>query len=728
MEVMRTSVSSFNSDAAAARGRVVKAQGEIQTLNVNVRNNDEQLQKLKGECTDEINSMQYQLRIIKADITVMGNILGMIDCSVTPAPQSSFMLVQCDHCDGPLLQHEPVQELMSSLQSQVAKEALKNSMNDAYDESLDGEEPIALTQIAVENMRSIHRHRKHTLQRVRRRDMPAGSPIDAVNTSDVPVAPEPSDCQPTTKCSIGTSPNCDAIKDKFLVVQTGIVDKRDELDESVRIKEGTCGTMKQGYADQLDGLQGKLTQERTSLAQATGDQNQAESNSHVQAEQHEAASTEFSRDMKECCDNQNTARSEMCALEKIRGELNNLNGTKQFIQDCEVSEWREETCSATCGGGKIMSSRSIIVHEVGGGMSCPLLESQKSCNTDACPVDCQVGEWGGWSQCSAECGGGVRERTRDIQTQAAHGGEPCPATEDETSCHMGACDVNCELKEWSSWSGCSKACGGGVLRREKGIETPEKGTGTCFDPESRKRLQFRKCNKYSCNYLLRKISAGGAKRDFLKCSSAVDITLLLDGSGSLGAYGWKKAKQLASDLVKSFNDGNNNVQVAVELFAGPKTWDDYEKCTETPDKVDMWTLCGMKWVSRYTTDTAAVAAQIDQLTYPKGGTLTSVALGDAEANLKNGRAEANSVVIVITDGKPLSMWNTKQAAKRLQRKAKVLWVPIGSDAPRKLIKELASTPQKDHVISIRSFYSLSSNWKYKNVVNDIVSTTCPSVS
>lgn len=418
----------------------------------------------------------------------------------------------------------------------------------------------------------------------------------------------------------------------------------------------------------------------------------------------------------------------MCALEKIRGELNNLNGTKVFIQDCDVSEWREQTCSATCGGGKILSTRSIIVHEVGGGMACPLLESQKSCNTDPCPVDCQVGEWGGWSQCSAECGGGVRERTRDILTPASHGGEPCPATDDETSCHMGSCDSNCELAKWSSWSGCSKACGGGVLRRERRIETPPRGTGTCWDPESYRRLQFRSCNRYSCNYLLRRITAGKAPRSFLKCSSAVDVTLMIDGSSSLGSYGWTKSRQLATDLVKSMNDGTGNVQVSVELFSGPRNWPDYRKCTNTPGQVNMETTCGMKWVSRYTSDTAGLATTISNLAWPGGGTMTSIALGQAQSNLKNGRAEANSVVIVLTDGQPMSQWNTRIAAQRLQLKSKVLWIPIGRNAPRRLIKELASTPTSDHVISVSSFYTLASTWRYNNIINNIISTTCPSVS
>ena len=42
------------------------------------------------------------------------------------------------------------------------------------------------------------------------------------------------------------------------------------------------------------------------------------------------------------------------------------------------------------------------------------------------PVNC-VGSWGSWGECSATCGGGIKERSYSITTAAANGGDACPA-------------------------------------------------------------------------------------------------------------------------------------------------------------------------------------------------------------------------------------------------------------------------------------------------------------
>ena len=70
--------------------------------------------------------------------------------------------------------------------------------------------------------------------------------------------------------------------------------------------------------------------------------------------------------MTQCCDNQNEAKSQLCALAKIRGELLKVQNTSYLdIVDCQVSEWRPQEGSATCGGGTRMKSRSVLIQPQG---------------------------------------------------------------------------------------------------------------------------------------------------------------------------------------------------------------------------------------------------------------------------------------------------------------------------------------------------------------------------
>merc|ERR1719327_767173 len=63
-------------------------------------------------------------------------------------------------------------------------------------------------------------------------------------------------------------------------------------------------------------------------------------------------------------------------------------------------------------------------------------------------------------------------------------------------------------------------------------------------------------------------------------------------------------------------------------------------------------------VSHFTKDLKKVKNLITGLNWPRGSTLTSLALTTAKAELALGRKDARSVVVVITDGRPLSYRNT----------------------------------------------------------------------
>jgi len=375
-------------------------------------------------------------------------------------------------------------------------------------------------------------------------------------------------------------------------------------------------------------------------------------------------------------------------------------------------------------------TRSIITQPQGGGVPCPPLTALVSCNEHTCPVDCHLNDWEGWSACSAECGGGVKERTRSVIVEPAYGGEPCEDTEEEEACNIQDCDEPCELSEWGQWSACSKMCGGGTQRRMKGILKEAVGEGHCAEPTDPERMAYKDCNDFLCTEFL------PHGRQILRCESKVDVLILLDSSASLGALGWQQSRKLASGLIRALADGISNqwdVKIGFLIFSGPKDWDDYESCTQftSGTEIDMKATCGMEWYHHLSTSDTNVTLKkladdvgaLEESDWLESTTLTSVALGQANNELFLGRADANSVVLVITDGSPMSERNTKAAAKRLQAGAKVVWVPVGGDAPLKLIEEMASPPEKDHVVEIANFDDMES----PRAINQLVSITCPRV-
>ncbi|XP_008576333.1 PREDICTED: semaphorin-5A [Galeopterus variegatus] len=90
-----------------------------------------------------------------------------------------------------------------------------------------------------------------------------------------------------------------------------------------------------------------------------------------------------------------------------------------------------------------------------GGMPClgPSLEYQE-CNILPCPVDGAWSCWSSWSKCSATCGGGHYMRTRSCTNPApAYGGDICLGLHtEEALCNTQPCPES--WSEWSAWSEC----------------------------------------------------------------------------------------------------------------------------------------------------------------------------------------------------------------------------------------------------------------------------------
>ncbi|CAK0879241.1 unnamed protein product, partial [Prorocentrum cordatum] len=173
--------------------------------------------------------------------------------------------------------------------------------------------------------------------------------------------------------------------------------------------------------------------------------------------------------------------------------------------DCQMTDWQEwEACDKSCAGGQQQRKRQILAAPREGGEECPAdVVVLRGCNAIPCSEDdAQVSEWSSWSACSKDCGG-ERTRQRSVLHPAQGGGsaffgalaetEPCKAQQGSREC---ADCTECAWAEWSEWSGCDRDCGGGQQSRERDVQTPP--TAGCPPCEPLDKHELRACNTLPC--------------------------------------------------------------------------------------------------------------------------------------------------------------------------------------------------------------------------------------
>jgi hypothetical protein len=258
------------------------------------------------------------------------------------------------------------------------------------------------------------------------------------------------------------------------------------------------------------------------------------------------------------------------------------------------------------------------------------------------------------------------------------------------------------------------------------IGEPAVGQGTCPADDSAKRFRTVSCNNFAC--------APGEGRDTLVCDAEVDVIILLDGSGSLGQAGWAATKAFGKKLVAGFNNADANVtaraQVAVQLFSGPSSWWQYWVCVYGP-RYGWYASgkdCGIEWVTpmsdkgHFSVDMTDASSRIEALDFPAKSTLTSMALMQAKAELVYGRQGVDKVVVVVTDGWPMNWISTGDAAKEVkQAGARLVWVPVTSGAPLKMLKEWATAPAEKNVVHVADFEAMGQ----PSIVTEIIADVCP---
>lgn len=105
------------------------------------------------------------------------------------------------------------------------------------------------------------------------------------------------------------------------------------------------------------------------------------------------------------------------------------------------------------------------------------------CPVDVCTINCKVGAWSLFGNCSKPCGTGTKRRTRPLFTTPGGGGAKCPPFEELRNCNPEPCSYDCKVSAWAAWGACK------VVGREAGecsktrsrtiVRQPGGGGGGC---------------------------------------------------------------------------------------------------------------------------------------------------------------------------------------------------------------------------------------------------------
>jgi uncharacterized protein YegL len=469
-----------------------------------------------------------------------------------------------------------------------------------------------------------------------------------------------------SKCTVHAEATCRVLEDALSQMVGEVQDALAGVEEELVTRAQNCAMLNHESTTQEKAWIAEGDKSNVDLALATRRLNEAEEHERLAKTERVTLFQQEKGLQQHCAESRQAIEDNLCGIRAMRLELAELASVGS-VQDCVVSEWQPGPCSAVCGGGEMDVTRTVVA-EADGGAPCPPLLLKRACNQQECPQDCEVGDWSGWSACSKDCGGGVRQRVRLVSTPVLNDGEPCPALQEEEVCNVGPCERDCTYGQWSGWSSCSQACGGGYRIRSRGIVAAPLGSGTpCADPESSARLQPEICNDEPCP-------------EGLTCGSKLDIVFLLDGSGSVLDADFDAQKQAVTEIIDRLEFGADLAQVGVAVFGG--------KTTE---------------VVGLSADKSAVTTALAAATTESAETHLAKALEFSQGMLTLGRQDAQSVLIVLLDGSPADLRAAEHVAGQLHEHARIVMVPIGAGEDFDAMKRLASYPARVNVLAVNDF-------------------------
>ncbi|XP_067012653.2 spondin-1 isoform X2 [Anabrus simplex] len=161
--------------------------------------------------------------------------------------------------------------------------------------------------------------------------------------------------------------------------------------------------------------------------------------------------------------------------------------------ECATTSWQEYgECIPSCGMGWRRAQREYVDPDLAYIHGCQVqLTRRERCENEPCTnigiskpgaqhnPQCDVTEWGDWSECSSPCGGTMMRERSYINPRAhkfCNSFYDAPALQEVMQCDPDPdavdCDTehiprHCQLTPWSDWSTCSATCGNGTRIRTR---------------------------------------------------------------------------------------------------------------------------------------------------------------------------------------------------------------------------------------------------------------------
>jgi hypothetical protein len=223
---------------------------------------------------------------------------------------------------------------------------------------------------------------------------------------------------------------------------------------------------------------------------------------------------------------------------------------------------------------------------------------------------------------------------------------------------------------------------------------PIRGEGKCPKKRSADRYEDKECNTHPC------------VGDEI-CIARQDLVLTIDGSGSLRQSGFETVRNFAANLTaryQSFYYGIEDMKIGVVYFGNGQLEAQPDGTTNIAEAL---------YVQGLTGDQALVESKIREMNWLRGFTNMAQGFHMADVMLgQTGRSDAQSAVMVVSDGKFSMEFQTAEKARELKDKnVQIYLVAItevkGTDL--KTYRRFASRPVETNFVRIPGLQALEYN-------------------